>query len=61
MTKPYFSIIFLNPEVVGDCFVEDFIGTMPSGAKYQQFADYLTENYIDSNTLFPPKPLASRS
>jgi hypothetical protein len=32
------STIFLNPEVDGR-FVEDFIGTMPSGEKYQQFAD----------------------
>ena len=44
-----FSIIFLNPEEVGERFVEDFIGTMPSGEKYQQFAEYLMEKYIDSN------------
>ena len=54
------STIFLNPEV-GDRFVEDFIGTMPSGEKYQQFADYLAEKYIDSNALFPPKLWAPRS
>jgi hypothetical protein len=56
-----FRIILLCPEAVGDCFVEDFIGTMPSGEKYQPFADYLTEKNIDSNALFPPKLWASRN
>ena len=56
-----FGIILLCPEAIGDCFVEDFIGTMPSGEKYQPFADYLTEKYIDSNALFPLKFWASRS
>ena len=35
-----FGIIFLSPEKVGDCFVEDFIGTMLSGEKCQQLADW---------------------
>jgi hypothetical protein len=35
-----FAIFFLNPEEIGDCFFEEFIGTMPSGEKYQQFADF---------------------
>jgi hypothetical protein len=56
-----FGIFFLNPEEIGDWFFEDLIGTMPSGEKYQQFADYLTEKYIDSNALFPLKFWASRS
>ena len=56
-----FMYFFLKPEKIGDCFVEDFNGTMPSGEEYQQFADYLTEKYIDSNALFPPKLWASRS
>ena len=60
LLKHIFGLVFLNPEV-GDCFVEDFIGTMPSGQQYQQFADYLTENYIDSSALFPPTLWTSRS
>jgi hypothetical protein len=32
-----FGLIFLYPEELGDCFVEDFIGTMPSRQQYQQF------------------------
>jgi hypothetical protein len=48
-----FGLVFLNPEEVGDCFVEDFIATMPKGERYQHFADYLTENYIISGALFP--------
>ena len=56
-----FGIIFLNPEKTGDCFVEDFVGTMTSGEKYQHFADYLMENYIDSNAVFASTLWASRS
>jgi len=46
-----FGITCLNPDEEGDCFVEDFIGTVPCRDKHQEFADYLTENYI----RFPPK------
>ena len=56
-----FGINFLNPVEVGDCFVENFIATMPSREKYQYFAVYLTENYIDSNALFAPTLWASHS
>jgi hypothetical protein len=55
------GLFFLNPEEVGDCFVEDFIGTMPNGQQYEQFAHYLTENYSDSKALFPPTLWASHS
>ena len=47
MAKPYIWYIFLNPEEIGDCFFEDFIGTMPGGEMLQQLTDYLMENYID--------------
>jgi hypothetical protein len=50
-----FGLIFLSPEEVRDCFVEDFIGTMPAGEKYQKFAYYLVENFLDSEALFPFK------
>ena len=49
-----FGLIFLNPNEVGSCFVDDFMSTIPSDIKFQMFADYLTDNYIDNNSLFPP-------
>jgi len=48
-----FGLIFLNLNEVGSCFVEDFISIIPADIKFQIFADYLTENYIDNNSLFP--------
>jgi hypothetical protein len=56
-----FGLIFLNPEKVGACFIEDFIGTLPSGGKHEHLTDYLKENYIDSYALFQPKLWSSRS
>ena len=35
-----FGVFFLNSEEIGDCLVEGFNGTMPSGEEYQQFADW---------------------
>jgi len=56
-----FGLIFLNPEEVGGYFVEDFIGTMPTGEKYQQLAYYLIENLLESEALFPSKLWTSLS
>ena len=54
---PNFQNTFINPEEVGDCFFEGFIGMMPSAEKYQ----HLTQNYIDFGALFPLKFWASRN
>jgi hypothetical protein len=43
-----FGLIFVIPEKVGACFVEDLIATLPSGGKHQHLACYLKEN---SSTL----------
>jgi len=56
-----FGLIFLSPEEAGAYFVEDFIGTMPTGEKYQQFAYYLIENLLESEGLFPSKLCTSLS
>jgi hypothetical protein len=50
----FFGIICLNPYKEGGCFVQYFLGTIRSGDKYQNFSNYLTEDYIDSESLFPP-------
>jgi len=56
-----FGRIFLNPEEVENCFVEDLIGAMTTGEKYQQLAYYLMENLLESGALFPSKIWASLS
>jgi len=55
---PCFGLIFLNPEEVGNRFVEDFIGTMKTGEKYQH---YSMENLLDSEALLPSEIWASLS
>ncbi|XP_060857637.1 uncharacterized protein LOC132935179 [Metopolophium dirhodum] len=40
---------------IEDCFVFDLLENMPSDDKVQQYCDYLSENYIFSFSLFPPK------
>jgi hypothetical protein len=54
------GVVSLNPEEAGGCFFED-IAMMPNEEKYQHFADYLTENYMDCGVVFPPTRWASRS
>jgi len=49
-----FGLIFLNPNEVRSCFVDDLMSTIPHDIKFQMFANYLTDNYIDNNSLFPP-------
>lgn len=46
--------MFLSPHEVGDCFVEDFMPDRPVDNRIIQFSDYLVENYIDDDSLFPP-------
>jgi hypothetical protein len=54
-----YLVYFLSIQRNRRLLCRNFIGTMPSGEKYQQFAGYLTEKYIDSNALFPLKFWAS--
>jgi hypothetical protein len=63
MAKSYLSLVFfsLNPDEISGCYVEEFIATIPNGGQYQQFADCLTENYMDCGAVFPSTRWASRS
>lgn len=57
-----FGLTFLSPEEVGECFVEDFMSDKPDGnEKLNQFVDYLVDNYIDDDSLFPPTVWAERT
>ncbi|XP_050066082.1 uncharacterized protein LOC126555168 [Aphis gossypii] len=50
-----FGLIFLEPEEVSDCFVEDLMADCPIDDKLTQYCDYLTEHYISEDSTFPPK------
>jgi hypothetical protein len=52
-----FGLTFLNPEKASDCSAEDLIGPTPRGEEYPQFAEYLTEIYMDPEALFPTQTL----
>jgi hypothetical protein len=56
-----FGLPYLKEEDVGPSFVEDFMSTIPVNEKFHKFADYLVENYIDEESVFPPKIWASFS
>lgn len=56
-----FGLLFLNPEEVGDCFVEDLMTDCPVNDKLQKYCDYLTDNYISDESIFPPKIWAANS
>jgi hypothetical protein len=59
--KHLFGLTFLPPAEVGDCFAEDFMCEKPENSKIDQFADYLVDNYIDSESKFPPEIWAENS
>lgn len=59
--KHVFGLPFLKPEMVSDCFVEDFAAIQPKHKQIEEFADYLVENYISNDSLFPPNMWAANS
>lgn len=59
--KYFFGLQFLNPIEVGDCFTFDLISDIPKNNKLEKFCDYLTDNYITEDSLFPPHIWASSS
>ena len=46
----------LEPSV-GDCYTPDFTEFLPTDIRVQKFCDYLVENYIGEDDLFPPPRL----
>ncbi|KAE9542452.1 hypothetical protein AGLY_003313 [Aphis glycines] len=41
-------------EIVGNCFSFELAEIQPNNDKVRKCMDYLVENYIDNNSLFPP-------
>lgn len=56
-----FGLTYLDPSDVGDCFALDFTEDMPENEGLRQFYDYLVENYIDEESIFPPSMWAENS
>jgi len=52
---------FLEPEMIGECFVIDLASIQPEMAKIQTFSDYLVDTYIDDASDFPPEKCATCS
>lgn len=49
-----FGLPFLHPQEVSDCFLE-LMSEIPAEKKIQSFADYLVENFVSEDSLFPPE------
>jgi hypothetical protein len=45
---------FISPNKVSDCFIEDFMSSIPNDIKFKKYADYLIDTYISEETKFPP-------
>ena len=56
-----FGLCFLSPEDVSDCFVFDFQSDQPTHAAVTKYCDYLIENYISDEAVFPPSMWALKS
>lgn len=54
-------ILIIDPESVGDCFAFELIEMKPNNQQLDKFADYLVENYIEHDALFPPNIWAAKS
>jgi hypothetical protein len=49
------GLTFLNPQEVSEYFVEDFMSIISEVSEYCKYSDYLTDNYISENSMFPTK------
>ncbi|KAE9525596.1 hypothetical protein AGLY_014123 [Aphis glycines] len=54
-----FGLSFLNAVEVGESYTDDFMSTIPENHVVQEFSDYLVDNYISDEGLFPPHIWAS--
>lgn len=59
--KLFFGLPFLTPNDVDDFFTEDLMSMVPDDEKVLKFCDYVLENFISSESKFPPEMWASYS
>ncbi|KAL4112292.1 hypothetical protein QTP88_016108 [Uroleucon formosanum] len=48
-----------DPHEVSECFVNDFMLDCPDDKRLKKYCDYLTDNFINEESLFPPQYLAA--
>lgn len=46
--------IFRPPAEVSDCFIFDFIHSLPNDRRVEQLYDYFPEHYFSAGSSFPP-------
>jgi len=56
-----FGLLFLDPHEVSECFVNDFMSDCPDDERLKKYCDYLTDNFINEESLFPPQYWAASS
>jgi hypothetical protein len=56
-----FGLPYLPPSDVLDCFTDDLMAIKPIDDKIDKVFDYIFENYITSDSRFPPKMWAECS
>lgn len=54
-----FGLLFLDSNDVGTCFAEDLYSVIPQNENVIKYADYLVDNYISNDAVFPPSIWAS--
>jgi len=59
--KNIFELPMLKEHDIEMSFTEDFMSIKPNDEKLNQFIDYLVENYIDTQSDFPPHTWAEIS
>jgi len=45
---------FISPNEVSNCFIEDFMSSIPNDIRFQKYADYLVDTSICEEAKFPP-------
>lgn len=56
-----FGLLFLEPNNVLDCFLQNFMADRPIDDKVIKYADYLIDNYLTDDCDYPPEIWASAS
>jgi hypothetical protein len=52
--KQSFGLHFFDPTEVEDCFVEDYMASAPQDERCIKYAEYLVENYVTTDSRYPP-------
>jgi len=51
--KKIFGLSLLPPAEVCDCFALEFLTNLPNDMRVEQLCDYVLENYVDADSIFP--------